>query len=61
MDGGPDYGSGERDYNNDYGSDGAVGSSGGKGNGRMEWKRYKQYTREDILAAIEEVKKGKDG
>lgn len=26
---------------------------------RLEWKRYKQYTRSDIMAAIEEVKKGK--
>lgn len=25
---------------------------------RLEWKRYKQYTRSDIVAAIEEVKKG---
>jgi len=25
---------------------------------RLEWKRYKQYTRSDIMAAIEEVKKG---
>ena len=25
---------------------------------RLEWKRYKQYTRNDIMAAIEEVKKG---
>merc|ERR1719273_1469343 len=25
---------------------------------RLEWKRYKQYTRTDIMAAIEEVKKG---
>ena len=28
-------------------------------NQRLEWKRYKQYTRNDIMAAIEEVKKGK--
>ena len=27
-------------------------------NQRLEWKRYKQYTRNDIMAAIEEVKKG---
>jgi len=27
-------------------------------NGKVEWKRYKQYTKDDILAAIEEVKKG---
>ena len=26
---------------------------------RLEWKRYKQYTRNDIMAAIEEVKLGK--
>merc|ERR1740123_832217 len=26
---------------------------------RLEWKRYKQYTRNDIMAAIEEVKSGK--
>ena len=26
---------------------------------RLEWKRYKQYTRNDIMAAIEEVKTGK--
>ena len=26
---------------------------------RLEWKRDKQYTRNDIMAAIEEVKKGK--
>merc|ERR1719264_2502658 len=25
---------------------------------RLEWKRYKQYTRNDIMAAIEEVKQG---
>merc|ERR1719210_2296919 len=25
---------------------------------RLEWKRYKQYTKDDILAAIEEVKNG---
>merc|ERR1712110_547470 len=25
---------------------------------RLEWKRYKQYTRNDIMAAIEEVKSG---
>ena len=25
-------------------------------NGKVEWKRYKQYTKDDILAAIEEVK-----
>ena len=28
-------------------------------NGKAEWKRYKQYTRNDIMAAIEEVKTGK--
>ena len=28
-------------------------------NGKVEWKRYKQYTKDDILAAIEEVKAGK--
>jgi hypothetical protein len=28
---------------------------------RLEWKRYKQYTRSDIMSAIEEVKKGKLG
>ena len=28
-------------------------------NGKLEWKRYKQYTKDDILAAIEEVKSGK--
>ena len=27
---------------------------------RLEWKRYKQYTRQDIMAAIEEVKTGKN-
>jgi hypothetical protein len=27
-------------------------------NGKLEWKRYKQYTKDDILAAIEEVKSG---
>merc|ERR1712012_847463 len=27
-------------------------------NGKIEWKRYKQYTKDDILAAIEEVKNG---
>ena len=27
-------------------------------NQRLEWKRYKQYTRNDIMAAIEEVKNG---
>merc|ERR1719414_1538432 len=25
---------------------------------RLEWKRYKQYTRNDIMSAIEEVKNG---
>ena len=43
------------------------GSYGGKLEGiagyvptqRLEWKRYKQYTRSDIMAAIEEVKKGR--
>ena len=25
---------------------------------RLEWKRYKQYTRNDIMSAIEEVKQG---
>jgi hypothetical protein len=29
-------------------------------NQRLEWKRYKQYTRTDIMAAIEEVKKGEN-
>ena len=29
-------------------------------NQRLEWKRYKQYTRNDIMAAIEEVKKGEN-
>ena len=28
---------------------------------RLEWKRYKQYTRNDIMSAIEEVKSGKFG
>ena len=28
--------------------------------GKVEWKRYKQYTKDDILAAIEEVKAGND-
>ena len=28
-------------------------------NQRLEWKRYKQYTRNDIMSAIEEVKNGK--
>jgi len=27
-------------------------------NGKAEWKRYKQYTKDDIVAAIEEVKNG---
>ena len=27
-------------------------------NQRLEWKRYKQYTRNDIMSAIEEVKQG---
>ncbi|CAB4066207.1 unnamed protein product [Lepeophtheirus salmonis] len=27
-------------------------------NQRLEWKRYKQYTRNDIMAAIDEVRKG---
>lgn len=27
-------------------------------NGKLEWKRYKQYTKDDILAAIEDVKSG---
>eukprot|EP00096_Caligus_rogercresseyi_P010659 TRINITY_DN396_c0_g1_i1.p1 TRINITY_DN396_c0_g1~~TRINITY_DN396_c0_g1_i1.p1 ORF type:complete len:605 (+),score=207.94 TRINITY_DN396_c0_g1_i1:127-1941(+) len=42
------------------------GSNGDKGGGianyvpnqRLEWKRYKQYTRNDIMAAIDEVRKG---
>ena len=29
-------------------------------NGKVEWKRYKQYTKDDILAAIEEVKNGEN-
>lgn len=40
----------------EYGTEG--GSDRNKGNGRLEWKRYKQYTRDDIMAAIEEVKQG---
>ena len=28
-------------------------------NQRLEWKRYKQYTRNDIMSAIEAVKSGK--
>ena len=27
-------------------------------NGKVEWKRYKQYTKDDIMAAIEEVRSG---
>ena len=27
-------------------------------NGKAEWKRYKQYTKDDVAAAIEEVKAG---
>ena len=27
-------------------------------NQRLEWKRYKQYTRNDIMSAIEAVKTG---
>ncbi len=48
---------------------GGGGEKGGGGSGgnianyvpnqRLEWKRYKQYTRNDIMSAIEEVKKGK--
>ena len=45
---------------------GLLGVGGGNNGGianyvpnqRLEWKRYKQYTRSDIMAAIEEVKKG---
>ena len=44
---------------------GEKGSPGGSSgianyvpNQRLEWKRYKQYTRNDIMAAIEEVKQG---
>jgi len=40
----------------EYGTE--SGSDKNKGNGRLEWKRYKQYTRDDILTAIEEVKNG---
>ena len=29
-------------------------------NGEVVWTRYKQYTKDDILAAIEEVKNGKN-
>lgn len=37
---------------------GAAGIANYVPNQRLEWKRYKQYTRNDIMAAIEEVKAG---
>jgi hypothetical protein len=56
-------------YNNDKSPNSRdfAGNGNGKGEGiapyvpaqRLEWKRYKQYTRNDIMAAIEEVKTGK--
>lgn len=58
-------------YNNEKSQKNGLGYSGPHGMGklegiagyvpaqRLEWKRYKQYTRNDIMAAIEEVKKGK--
>ena len=45
--------------NGDKGSPGgAAGIANYVPNQRLEWKRYKQYTRNDIMAAIEEVKNG---
>jgi hypothetical protein len=61
-------------YNNDKSPNSQYGGSNSGSNGgsgklegiagyvpaqRLEWKRYKQYTRNDIMAAIEEVKTGK--
>ena len=57
--GGPSPGGGG---GGDKGSPGGGGGSAGIANyvpnQRLEWKRYKQYTRNDIMAAIEEVKSG---
>ena len=46
-------------YNNQQGMDKLEGIAGYVPTQRLEWKRYKQYTRNDIMQAIEEVKKGK--
>ena len=62
-------------YNNDKSPNSQQYGGGGHGNNgnmklegiagyvpaqRLEWKRYKQYTRNDIMAAIEEVKTGEE-
>lgn len=46
-------------YGGQHGMDKLEGIAGYVPTQRLEWKRYKQYTRNDIMAAIEEVKKGK--
>ena len=53
----------EPDYNNDKSPqmdkmDGGI--AGYVPAQRLEWKRYKQYTRNDIMQAIEEVRKGEE-
>ena len=52
----------DSDYHNEkspYGDKMDGGIAGYVPAQRLEWKRYKQYTRNDIMAAIEEVRKGK--
>lgn len=55
------------DDEHDFDKEAMLSMSGGLGkpdlanyvpNQRLEWKRYKQYTRNDIMSAIEEVKNG---
>ena len=53
----------DSDYHNEkspYGDKMDGGIAGYVPAQRLEWKRYKQYTRNDIMAAIEEVRKGKN-
>ena len=46
-------------YGGQHGMDKLEGIAGYVPTQRLEWKRYKQYTRNDIMAAIEEVKTGR--
>uniref|UniRef100_A0A336LRE0 CSON001189 protein n=1 Tax=Culicoides sonorensis TaxID=179676 RepID=A0A336LRE0_CULSO len=46
------------DQSQGYGSDSRIASYVPQQNQKPEWKRYKQYTRNDIMAAIECVKNG---
>lgn len=46
------------DQSQGYGSDSRIASYVPQQNQKPEWKRYKQYTRNDILSAIECVKNG---